>query len=70
MRLEAWGEGSKALALTLDGQAVTEDAASLTLTEDINGDSGAVKLGSTAASRLLLELRKPRHTYAGKRLAA
>lgn len=64
-----WPAGRKELSLTVNGAPVTDEVRSLTYTDDLNGDSAAVMLGSTAAAQVVLVIDGPGVSYAGAELA-
>lgn len=64
-----WPTGRKELELTVNGAATADEVRSLTYTDDLNGDSTAVMLGSTAAAQIVLVIDSPGASYAGAELA-
>lgn len=64
-----WPTGRKELELTVNGTATADEVRSLTYTDDLNGDSTAVMLGSTVAAQIVLVIDSPGASYAGAELA-
>ena len=60
-----WPLGAKTIALTLNGSAVSEEILSLTYTDDLNGSSEDVLLGSTCAAQLTMVIDHPQNEFDG-----
>lgn len=60
-----WPTGYKKPVLTVNGGVVEEELRSLTYTDDLNGDSASVMLGSTTAAQIVFVIDSPHAEYAG-----
>lgn len=58
-----WPSGRKDAVLTVNGVTVADELRSVTYKDDLNGDSGAVMLGSATAAQLVLVIDGPSVTY-------
>ncbi|MCD7768657.1 MAG: tail fiber domain-containing protein [Oscillospiraceae bacterium] len=64
-----WTAGVKAAAMTVDGVATEDAISAIVYTDDLNGDSEYVKIGSTSAAHIQVTVKQPSMTYADKQIA-